>query len=93
MRETAKTLQKGMRKSWVAKWSISTVLDRTAKKIIEKTKHKRGSSSKKNQQTTEEQRSAWICSNSLEIYVQQRMETLASRRKKATTFEQQTEES
>ena len=59
-----------------------TVLDRTAKKIIEKAKNKRGSS------TRPEQRSSWICSNSVEIYIQQRMETLET--KNATTFEQQT---
>ena len=57
MRETAKILQKS--KNWVAKWSSCqdfsdkprsgrpTVLDRTAKKIIEKAKYKRGSSTRK----------------------------------------------
>ena len=57
VRETAKILQKS--KSWVAKWSSSqefydkprsgrpTVLDRTAKKIIEKAKYKRGNSTRK----------------------------------------------
>ena len=100
-RETAKILQKS--KSWVAKWSSSqdfsdkprsgraTVLDRTAKKIIEKAKYKRGSFHQKNQQTIEEQRSAWICRNSMEIYVQQRTETFET--KKTTTFDQQTAES
>ena len=57
MRETAKILQKSKR--WVAKWSSSrefcdkprsgrpTVLDRTAKKVIEKAKYKRGNSTRK----------------------------------------------
>ena len=45
----------------------------------------------KNQQTTEEQRSAWICSNSVEVYVKKRKETFET--KKASTSEQQPEES
>ena len=57
VRETAKILQKS--KSWVAKWSSSqefydkprsgrpSVLDRTAKKVIEKAKYKRGNSTRK----------------------------------------------
>ena len=56
MRGTAKILQKS--KSWVSKWSSSqdfsdkprsvrpAVLDRTAKKIIEKAKYKRGTSTR-----------------------------------------------
>jgi len=54
VRETGKILQKS--KSWVAKWSSSqefydkprsgrpSVLDSTAKKVIEKAKYKRGNS-------------------------------------------------
>ena len=61
--------------------------DRTAEKIIEKAKYKRGCFHQKNQQTTEEQRSAWICSNGVEIYVQQRMETFEML--KSTTIDQQ----
>ena len=57
MRETAKILQKS--KSWEAKWSSlqefyhkprsgrPTVLDRTAKKVIEKAKYNRGNSTRK----------------------------------------------
>ena len=57
MRETAKILQKS--KSWVTKWSSSqefydkprsgrpTVLHRTAKKVLEKAKYKRGNSTRK----------------------------------------------
>ena len=57
VREMAKILQKS--KSWVAKWMSSqefydmlrsgqpTVLDRTAKKVIEKAKYKRGNSTRK----------------------------------------------
>ena len=98
VRETANILQKS--KSWVAKWSSSqefydkqrsgrpSVLDSTAKKVIEKAKYKRGNSTR---QTTEEQRSAWICSNSVEVYVKKRMETFET--KKASTSEQQPEES
>ena len=101
VQETAKILQKS--KSWVAKWSSSqefydkprsgrpSVLDRTAKKVIEKAKYKRGNSTRKNQQTTGEQRSAWICTNSVEVYVKKRMEAFET--KKASTSEQQPEES
>ena len=57
VREMAKILRKS--KSWVAEWMSSqefydmlrsgqpTVLDRTAKKIIEKAKYKRGNSTRK----------------------------------------------
>ena len=57
VREMAKILRKS--KSWVAKWMSSrefydmlrsgqpTVLDRTAKKVIEKAKYKRGNSTRK----------------------------------------------
>ena len=86
VRETAKILQKS--KSWVAKWSSSqefydkprsgrpSVLDRTAEKVIEKAKYKlKRKFYKKIQQTTEEQRSSWICTNSVEVYVRKRMKT------------------
>ena len=57
VRETAKILEKS--KSWVVKWLSSrefydkprsarpTVLDRTAKQVIEKAKYKRGNSTRK----------------------------------------------
>ena len=99
MRETAKILQKS--KSWVAKWSSSqdfsdrpkggrpTVLDRTAKKIIEKAKDKRGSSTRKiskqlkNKDLPGSAATVWrLCPAKDETF-----ET-----KKATTFKQQTAE-
>ena len=101
VQEKTKILQKS--KSWVAKWSSSqefydkprggrlSVLDRTAKKVIEKAKYKRGNSTRKNQQTTEEQRSAWICTNSVEVCVKKRRENFET--KKASTSVQQPEES
>ena len=92
MRETAKILQKSKR--WVAKWSSSqefydkprsgrpTVLDRTAKKVLEKAKYKDEILPEKSA-NTKEQRSNWICNNSMEIYVKKRMETFET--KKART--------
>ena len=72
VRETGKIFQKS--KSWVVvkftrvlrqpRSGRPSVLDSTAEKVIEKAKNKRGNSTR---QTTEEQRSAWICSNSVEV--------------------------
>ena len=94
MRETDKFVEKS--KSWVAKWSSlqefydkprggrPTILHRTANKVIEKTKHNGGNFSSKNKQTIKEQGFAWICNNSLKIYVKKIMETFE--RKKAPTL-------
>ena len=78
MRETAIILQKT--KSWVAKWSSSQDFP-TSLEVVDQTEKKQSikEAVPPEDQQTEEQRSAWICSNSVEIYVQQGMETFEAK--------------
>ena len=101
VRETAKILQKS--KSWVAKWSSlqefydkprsgrPSVLDRTAKKVIEKAKYKRGNSSRKISKQLKNKGLPGSAPTVWRYMSKKRMETFET--KKASTSQQQPEES